>query len=105
MIFYTPQYNNRLIDYGKTIHSTMPLMVTGAENICLWKQTLNLISGHAEIRIRMHSYMEKNIKGVRYKVYSAFEGDTSFRLLYEKCLASRLLKLHGQGCAKTAAGD
>lgn len=106
MIFYTTQYSSRRIDYGKTIHATVPLIVAGAEDICLWKQTLNLISGHAEIRIRMHGYMEKKIKGVRYKVYSAFTGDASFRQLYENCLASRLLRIHGQDCcAGSAAGD
>ncbi len=106
MIFYTTQYSSRRIDYGKTIHATIPLVAAGAEGICLWKQTLNPISGHTEIRIRMHSYMERKIKGVRYKVYSAFGGGADFRELYEKCLASRLLRLHGQDCcAKSAAGD
>lgn len=35
---------------------------------------------------------------------AASEGDADFRELYEKCLASRLLKLGGQGCAGDAAG-
>lgn len=49
--------------------------------------------------------MEKEIRGVRYKVYSVFEGDADFRQLYEKCLADRLLRLYGQDCAESAAGD
>lgn len=44
------------------------------------------------------------IKGTMYRVYSSSEGDADFRELYEKCLASRLLKLGGQGCAGDAAG-
>lgn len=103
MIFYTPQYNNRRIDYGRTIHTALPLPPT-AGNDCLWEMTVIPVPGR-KIKKRMHSCMERKIKGVRYKVYSAFEGDACFRQLYEKCLASRLLKLHRQGCAKTAAGD
>ncbi len=49
-------------------------------------------------------YKERDIKGVMYRVYSSYEGDADFRELYEKCLASRLLKLSGQGCAGDAAG-
>lgn len=103
MIFYTPQYNRHL-DYGKTIHTALPLPPT-LENDCLWELTVIPIPG-MKIKKRMHSYMEKNIKGVRYKVSSAFAGDAGFRELYEKCLASRLLRLHGQDCcAGSAAGD
>lgn len=49
-------------------------------------------------------YKEMEIKGTMYRVYSSSEGDADFRELYEKCLASRLLKLGGQGCAGDAAG-
>lgn len=49
-------------------------------------------------------YKEMDIKGTMYRVYSSCEGDADFRELYEKCLASRLLKLDGQGCAGDAAG-
>ncbi|MDE7178663.1 MAG: hypothetical protein K2O59_12705 [Lachnospiraceae bacterium] len=51
------------------------------------------------------TYKETDIKDVRYRVYSSYEGDADFRELYEKCLSSRLLKLNGQGCAGDAAGS
>lgn len=104
MIFYTTQYSSSRIDYGKTIHTALPLTST-AGNACLWELTVIPVPG-MKIKKRMHSYMEKKIKGVRYKVYSAFGGGADFRELYENCLASRLLRLHGQDCcAKSAAGD
>lgn len=103
MIFYTMQYNSSRIDYDRTIHTARPLPTTG-ENACCWKLTVNPIS-RMKIKKRMHSYMARKIKGVRYKVYSAFAGEAGFRELYEKCLASQILKLHGQDCAKSAAGD
>lgn len=49
-------------------------------------------------------YKERNIKGVMYRVYSSYEGSADFRELYEKCLASRVLKPGGEGCAGDAAG-
>lgn len=87
------------IDWKKTIRITLPPLSTGMESAFLWKP------GHIGQRTRMHSYMEKEIRGVRYKVYSVFEGEADFRQLYEKCLADRLLRLYGQGCAESAAGD
>lgn len=103
MIFYTPLYDNRRIDYGRTIRTTLPVPSTGTGSACLWELIIN--PSGIKIRKRMHGYMEKKIKGVRYKVYSVFEGESDFRELYGKCLASRLLRIHGQGCSKIAAGD
>lgn len=103
MIYYTPQYDSRRTDYGRTIHTDLPLLSTGFESACLWESTVNPTS--MKIKKRMHGCMEKRIKGVRYKVYSVFEGEGDFRELYGKCLASRLLRLHGQGCSGIAAGD
>ena len=53
----------------------------------------------------LHGYTEKVIKGVRYRVHSSYDSDADFKELYEKCLATRILKLHEQGCAGNAAGD
>lgn len=50
-------------------------------------------------------YKERGIKDTMYRVYSSYEGDADFRELYEKCLASRLLKLDGQGCVGDTAGN
>ena len=47
------------------------------------------------------TYKETDIKDVRYRVYSSYEGDADFRELYEKCLASRLLKLNGRAALGT----
>lgn len=106
MITYSPRFDplqDFRIDWKKTIHITLPPLSTGTESAFLWKQSLN--TGHIDQRTRMHSYMEKEIRGVRYKVYSVFEGDADFRQLYEKCLADRLLRLYGQNCAESAVGD
>lgn len=106
MITYSPRFDplqDFRIDWKKTIHITLPPLSTGTESAFLWKQSLN--TGHIDQRTRMHSYMEKEIRGVRYKVYSVFKGDADFRQLYEKCLADRLLRLYGQNCAESAAGD
>lgn len=106
MITYSPRFDplqDFRIDWKKTIRITLPPLSTGTESGFLWKQSLN--TGNMDQRTRMHSYMEKKIRGVRYKVYSVFEGDADFRQLYEKCLADRLLRLYGQDCAESAAGD
>ena len=103
-IIHPAQYPR--IDCGKTIHSThstLFLSVTGKPCACLWELTFN--PGGMEIKRRMHTLMEKKIKGVRYKVHSSYVGETSFRTLYEKCLASRTLRLCGENCADGAAGD
>ena len=91
------------IDYGKTIHSILPLMDVGKPCACLWGLTFNPCG--MEIKRRMHTLMEKTIKGVRYKVHSSYVGEKSFREFYEKCLASRTLRLCGENCADGAAGD
>lgn len=106
MITYSPRFDplqDFCIDWKKTIRITLPPPGTGTESGFLWKQSFN--TGNMDQRTRMHSYMEKEIRGVKYKVYSVFEGDADFRQLYEKCLADRLLRLYGQDCAESAAGD
>lgn len=58
-----------------------------------------------QTRKKVHNYMEKEIKGVTYKIYSFYVGDADFRELYEKCLARRILKIYEQEHANTLSDN
>lgn len=103
-MYQTVFVQHRKPDFRKMFRPRFPLLENGTFRIRREKPSFSLFSG-AEKDRRMHRCMERCIKGVRYRVYSSFSGDVSFRELYEKCLASRLLKLQERGCARDAAGD
>lgn len=108
MLTYMPHFNparDCRIDIGKTIRPSMPPLSMCTPDACMWESTIRPAYGAIRIKKRMHSYMEKKIRGVRYKVYSFYVGDADFRELYEKCLARRILKARGEGCGGAAAGD
>lgn len=92
------------INFELTISDILFLKVVETR-LSLHMQDSPIVLSGGEDGRHLHRCMEHNIKGVRYRVYSSFSGDASFRELYEKCLASRLLRLHGECCAEDAAGD